>query len=131
MRPLSLTLRFIGVVQLVLGLLFVIAPQSYANIFDLAEAPGWAYWLIAMMGARFLGYAYGMFVAAREPQKHTTWIVTMIGIQAIDWVGTIYHLAAGSVTLGQVTTAAFLPVVFIILLVMFFPRERSATIQPQ
>jgi hypothetical protein len=67
-----------------------------------------------------------MFVAARDPQRHTTWIATMIGIQAIDWIGTLYHLLSGSVTISQVTTAAFLPVLFIVVLVMYFPRGRMS-----
>ena len=43
----------------------------------------------------------------------------MIGIQAVDWIGTIAYLVTGAVTITQVTTAAFLPVVFIVILGRF------------
>ncbi len=131
MRPLQITLVVIGVFQLVLGVLFVAAPAFAASMFDLTPAaPDWANWLFAMMGARFGGFAYGMFVAARDPRRHVGWIDAMIGIQLVDWVATIGALIAGSVTLGQVTTASFMPVVFIAALVWFHPRRRAAAAVP-
>lgn len=115
------TLIFIGIVQLVLGLAFLI-PGGFQNAMGLETAPGWVNWILVMFGGRALGYAYGMFVAAADPLRNREWIVTMIGIQAIDWVGTIAYLLAGTVTLAQVTTAAFLPVVFIAVLLRNLPQ---------
>jgi hypothetical protein len=125
-RPLKITLAVIGTFQLVLGLVFLIAPARAAAALGLTPvAPGWANWLFAMMAARFLGYAYGMFVAARHPERATAWIDMMIVIQAIDWIGTIAYLVAGDVTLRQVTTAAFMPVMFVGALLWFHPRRHS------
>ncbi len=131
MRPLQITLVVIGLFQLVLGVLFVAAPAFAASLFDLTPAaPDWANWLFAMMGARFGGFAYGMFLAARDPRRHIGWIDAMIGIQVIDWIATIAALAAGSVTIGQVTTASFMPVVFVVALVWFHPRRHPTTAAP-
>jgi 4-hydroxybenzoate polyprenyltransferase len=95
------------------------------------DAPSWVNWLFAMLGARALGFAYGMFVAARDPRRHVTWIRAMIGIQAIDWIGTLAYLAAGAVTISQVTTAAFLPVIFIVTLgrFAFSPDARAVDVK--
>ncbi len=49
----------------------------------------------------------------------------MIGIQAIDWLATLVYLAKDDVTLGQVTTAAFVPVLFVITLVRWRPRTST------
>lgn len=49
-------------------------------------------------------------------------IQAMIAVQAIDWVGTMVYLLAGMVTLSQVATASFLPIVFIAGLVAGYPR---------
>lgn len=126
MRPLKLTLAVIGTFQLVIGLLFLIAPARAAAALDLTPvAPGWVNWLFAMMAARFLGYAYGMLVAARHPERATAWIDTMIVIQAIDWIATIAHLVTGDVTLRQVTTASFMPALFVGALIWFHPRRHS------
>ncbi|MEA2000405.1 MAG: hypothetical protein U9N84_00745 [Actinomycetota bacterium] len=75
-----------------------------------------------MFGARALGFAYGMFHAARNPETHLEWIRAMIGIQAIDWIATIGYLVTGAVTMAQVTTAAFLPILFILILSRNSPR---------
>ncbi|MCA9910444.1 MAG: hypothetical protein KC519_17425, partial [Anaerolineae bacterium] len=116
MRLLRSTLIVIGVVQLMFGLIFILVPGQFATFFNLPTAPEWVNWLFAMMGARFAGYAAGMFLAARDPPKHRSWIPIMIGIQSIDWLATIFYLLNGAVTLAQVTTAAFLPLIFIAVL---------------
>jgi hypothetical protein len=128
MRLLKSTLYVIGTVQAALGLMFLIAPGSAAHLLGFEPAaPGWVNWLFTMMAARFLGYAYGMFKAARSPDQAHSWIDTMIAIQAIDWIATIGYLAAGDVTLRQVSTASFLPAIFIVVLVWFRPRRQLQT----
>ncbi|MFV1969908.1 MAG: hypothetical protein ACC683_02760 [Acidimicrobiia bacterium] len=124
MRLLRSTLIVIGIVQLVLGIVFLV-PGLFASTMGLNEAPGWVNWLFAMFGARALALAYGMFLAARNPGRHVAWVQAMVGIQAIDWIATIAYLAAGTVTLAQVTTAVFLPLVFIAILGRYLARERG------
>jgi hypothetical protein len=124
MRSLRVTLVIVGLFQLVLGALFLSAPGRAASLFGLhPAAPAWANWLLAMMAARFLGYAYGMFAAARAPRVHVGWIDTMIVIQAVDWAATLVYLTSGDLTLRQVSTAAFAPVLFIGALLWFHPRR--------
>lgn len=128
------TLIIIGVIQLVLGIVFLV-PDLFQRLAGLDEAPDWVNWILVMFGARALGFGYGMLVAAREPASHLAWIRAMIGIQAIDWLGTIAYLISGSVTLTQVTTAAFLPVVFVVILVRLYPTAKTSPpqgdVQPQ
>lgn len=123
------TLVLIGVVQVVLGVVLLV-PGLAATLLDLDPAPGWVDWMLVMFGARALGFGYGMVLAARDPAAHPGWIRAMIGIQVIDWVGTIGYLLAGQVTLAQVTTAAFLPVVFVAVLLARFPRQPANSALP-
>lgn len=116
MKVLNFTLRFIGTVQLALGIIFLLFPQQFASFSQLEQLPGWGLWMFTQMGARFIGYGIGMFAAATNPRKYLLWIETMIGIQLIDWIGTMVYLMNGSVTLSQVSTAPFLPILFIIVL---------------
>jgi hypothetical protein len=111
---LRISLVVIAISQLVLGLAFLLAPGPFETLLNLTPAaPAWADWLIAMLGARFLGYAVGMFVAARDPQRHQAWIATMIGIQAVDWAATMAYVVRGQLTFAQVGPAAVLPVFFV------------------
>ncbi|MEK7327001.1 MAG: hypothetical protein AAB217_17295 [Chloroflexota bacterium] len=118
---------FIGVVQLVLGAAFALAPARFGAMLGLPETPTWVYWMFCMFSARALGFAYGMFLAARDPARHIHWIQAMIGVQAIDWLATMYFVLSGVVTLAQVSTASFLPIIFIGMLVVFYPRQQVAT----
>ncbi|MCB2177663.1 MAG: hypothetical protein KQH57_17785 [Actinomycetales bacterium] len=125
-RALRAVVRVVAAFQLVLGAAFLVAPGATASALGLAPAPGWTNWLFAMMAARFLGYGVGMLAVARDPGRHRLWLDTMIGIQVVDWVATAGHLAARDVTFAQVSTAAFLPVVFVaamLALRLRLPRE--------
>lgn len=125
-RPLRFTLVFIGIVQLVLGIAFAFFPAGFSAMLGLTQVPPWAYWMFGMFSARAWGFAYGMFLAARDPERHKTWMQAMIGVQVVDWLGTMYFVLTGAVTLAQVTTASFLPLIFIALLVVFYPRQQAA-----
>ena len=119
-------LGFIGVVQVFFGIMFTFVPNTFAGMVGLEAAPPWALWMFTMFGARAFGFAYGMFVAMRDPARHSTWIRAMIVVQAVDWIGTLVFLLNGSLTLMQVSTATVLPVIFIATLVTQFPRERGS-----
>ena len=125
-RMLRFTLRFIAVVQFVLGAAFLIAPERVASLLGLATTPGWANWMFGMMAARFLAFGYGMLVAARDPAGNLPWVGSMIVVQLIDWGVTFKYLLTGAVTLAQVSSASFLPLVFIALLWWGWPRPSRA-----
>ncbi|MBI3563032.1 MAG: hypothetical protein HY080_15085 [Gammaproteobacteria bacterium] len=122
-RLLRFTLWFIAAVQSLLGVAFLLVPGQTTPLLGLSTAPGWTHWLFGMMAARFLGFGYGMALAARDPLANLAWIKAMMVIQAIDWIVTLYYLSAGAVTLAQVTTASFLPVIFVMLLLVSYPKS--------
>ena len=66
--------------------------------------------MFAMLGARALGFAYGMLIAQRDVVRYASWLVAMIIVQALDWVATLVALTAGKVTLAEVSTTPFLPI---------------------
>jgi hypothetical protein len=123
------TLIAIGLVQIALGVVFLV-PGLFQSLIGLEETPGWVDWMFVMFGARALGFGYGMLVAARNPRENQSWITAMVGVQAIDWLGTAAYLVTGTVTLAQVTTAAFLPIVFIVLLVRNRPAAEPEPVSP-
>jgi hypothetical protein len=127
------TIVLIAVIQIALGAIFIVSPGSFPALLGLPAAPAWTDWLFAMLGARALGFAFGMLVALRDLQRHVSWLMAMVVVQAIDWIGTILAVHAGTVTLAQVSTASFLPILFIVVLGAEVLRLRApaATGQPQ
>ncbi len=122
-RILRITITVIAIVQAILGVVFIAVPAQFAQAQGLADAPAWTRWIFAMFGARALGYAYGLLRARRDPAAHRTWLTTMIAVQAIDWLATIGYVTAGAVTFAQVSTASFLPLLFIAGLMIGLPRR--------
>lgn len=121
-RVLKGTVLFIAVFQFILGAGYLFAPHAFHAAIGLKGLPDWAGWPMAMNGARFLLFGFGMLMVFRNPFANRNWIQAMILVQAIDWVATMYYIFKGVVTFSQVTTAAYLPVIFILLLLATFPR---------
>lgn len=113
------------IVQLVLGVVFTFAPQAFAHALGLPPAPAWTDWMFAQFGARALGFAYGMRLALRDPRANAGWLRAMVLVQAIDWLGTLAALFAGKVTWLQTSTAPFLPVLFVVVLVRELRRQAT------
>jgi hypothetical protein len=120
-------LILIALVQIILGCIFIAAPGAFPAMLALPAAPAWTDWMFSMLGARALGFAFGMLFALRDLHRHASWLGAMILVQAVDWFGTIFALAANKVTLAQVSTAAFLPVLFIGVLAAELLRQRRNT----
>ena len=127
MKPLPVLLRVIGVVQLLFGALFLLAPTYAGDLLGLgASPPPWVPWVLVMTGARFLGFGYGMVVAARDPATHVAWIDAMIVVQIADWLGTLVFLARGDIPMPNVASAVVLPVVFVAGMLWWHPRRAVA-----
>ena len=122
---LRLTIATITFFQLILGFVFLFFPSQFAALVGLDPAPAWVAWMFAMFTARAWGFAAGMVLAFRDPTRHRAWLAIMVGVQAIDWIATVAFLSLHAVTLAQVSTAAFLPVAFIVLLLLTFPRRAA------
>lgn len=119
------TALFIAVVQIILGLGYLLAPAPFHASLGLHGLPDWAGWPMGMSGARFLAFGFGMILVFRNPATHRSWIQAMIFVQAIDWLVTMYYVFSGAVTLAQVSTASFLPLIFILALAVTFPKKTS------
>lgn len=130
---LRITLGVIAAFQIGFGAIFLFAPTVYPDAVGLDPVPAWASWMFALFGARALGFGAGMILAIRDPLGHRSWIAIMIGVQVIDWIATLVAILQGSLTVAQASTAAFMPVLFVIALLLTFPRRadtRATTSQP-
>ncbi|MCA9936129.1 MAG: hypothetical protein H6662_16065 [Ardenticatenaceae bacterium] len=127
---LKVLLRVIGVVQLVLGLLYLFIPMQFlAMMGQSVPQPDIAYPL-GMLAARFLAYGVGMFVIANAPEKNRFWINNMILIQVVDLAVGVFYTATGVVTLAHSGFPMFNATLFIILLTLWRPKADTAVLQP-
>lgn len=126
MKKLQILLIIIGVVQLVLGALFLFAPQAIMGWMGLTVPAADAGYILGMLAARFIAFGLGMFWIARAPEQNLFWINNMILIQAIDLAVGIYYTATGVIDISSSAFAMFNATIFIILLLLWRPKTAGS-----
>lgn len=104
----------IGVVQLVLGALYLFAPQFFIAWQGLSEIGADIGYPLAMLAARFIVYGLGMFVIASDPVRYRIWADGMILIQVIDLAAGVFYTATGVVSIAHSGFPMFNAALFII-----------------
>jgi len=115
----------IALVQFFLGGAYLFAPAAFQASLGLTHLPAWAGWPLGMLGARFFALGFGMILVFLNPWANRGWIQAMIIVQAVDWLVVVANLVSGTVTLSQVAVAPVLPIVFIVCLLVTYPREHA------
>ena len=122
MKRLKVLLHVIGVVQVILGMLYLFVPSQFLTMQGLSAPGADIAYPLGMLAARFLAYGFGMFFIAREPEKNLFWINNMILIQAVDLAVGIFYTASGVVALSHSVFPMFNAILFIILLSLWRPK---------
>ena len=125
MKKLQGLLILIGVVQLILGALYLFAPQFITGMMGLTVPPADTGYMAGMLAARFIAYGLGMFWCARAPEENLFWINNMILIQVIDLAVGVYYTATGVVALSSSAFPMFNATLFIILLWLWRPKSQN------
>ncbi|MBX0329787.1 hypothetical protein K2Z83_19130 [Oscillochloris sp. ZM17-4] len=122
---LNVLLRVIGVVQLVLGLLYLLVPMPFLALMGSSVPQADIAYPLGMLAARFLAYGAGMFFIARAPEQQRFWINNMIMIQALDLAVGLFYTATGAVSLSSSGFPMFNASLFIILLTLWRPQPAT------
>ncbi|OBH29006.1 hypothetical protein A5692_21900 [Mycobacterium sp. E342] len=131
MRFLRASMIVVGIIQLGIGAMYLAAPAAVVVMLGVAPgAPPWVNFVLATAGARFIGYGIGMVAAARSPGRHHLWIDTMIAIQLIDVIATLFYLANGTLPREHHELAVALPLLWVVLLGWASLRVRRASPTP-
>lgn len=125
---LKVLLRVIGVVQLILGLLYLFIPLHFIALQGLSMPGADNAYPLGMLAARFLAYGIGMFFIANTPEKHVFWINNMILIQAADLAAGVFYTVTGVVGLSQSGFPMFNASLFIFLLSLWRPKAVAETV---
>lgn len=93
-------LRVIAFVQMLLGILYLFAPQWLLAQMGHSAAPPDLVYPLGMLAARFVAYGVGLWVASRDIPAHRLWIRLMALIQLIDLGAGVAATATGAVPLS-------------------------------
>ena len=95
---LKVFLMIAGVVQIVLGFLYLIFPHEFLHSMGHTIPMKDINYPLGMLAARFLAYGVGMFVIARNPVEHQFWIKNMVCIQTVDLAVGIFYTLNGTIS---------------------------------
>ena len=97
---LKVFLMVVGVVQIMLGILYLIFPHELLRLMGHTVPMNDINYPLGMLATRFLAYGAGMFVIAKAPDEHRFWILNMVFIQVVDLAVGIFYTLNGTITLS-------------------------------
>jgi len=122
MKALPIILRVIGVIQIVLGLFYLFAPNYLLQAMGHSVPEIDIQYPLAMLASRFLVLGSVMLYIAAAPDRHLLWIKVMIWIQIIDLAAGVLHTGLGHVDVSLSGVAMFNASWMIVLLVLLMPK---------
>lgn len=127
MSKLSWLLRIIAILQLLLGLGFLLLPGPLLQAMGHSPVPEDLQYPLGMLAARFTVYGMILFAVSRKPEEHLLWIDGMIMIQFIDLAVGIFYTLRGVVPLALSWMPMFNASWIIVLLWMWRPINHEQT----
>ena len=126
MNKLSWLLRIVGVIQIVLGILYLFTPGFLLASMGHSIPPMDLDYPLAMLAARFIAYGIAFLLIAPNPGEYRLWINMMILIQGIDLSAGVFYTATGVVNLSVSGFPMFNAVWIILLLLLWRPKPMEA-----
>ncbi len=130
MSRLKILLLLIALSQLVLAVLTLFWPAAFFAWMGLQVPAPDNFYMIGMLGARFLAYGLGMIHLARSDAPSVFWIRNMALVQGIDLAVGLFYVATGVLTIGVAAFPMLNAAAFAILLVMWQPRRGASVSSP-
>lgn len=124
---LKVFLMIVGVVQIVLGILYLIFPHELLHSMGHTIPMDDINYPFGMLAARFLAYGVGMFVIAKAPNENRFWIMNMVFIQLVDLAVGIFYTLNGTITLSLSGFPMFNAMLIASLLWIWRPQRPSTS----
>lgn len=124
---LRILLIIVGVVQIVLGVLYLVFPQEFLHSMGHTLPMDDINYPFGMMAARFLAYGAGMFVIAKAPYEHRFWVINMVFIQIIDLAVGIFYTLNGTISLSLSAFPMFNAMLIASLLWLWRPKQAGTS----
>jgi len=121
MRVLKMALIVFGVIHILLGLAFILAPNQTATMMGFGEIGEPAVYIAAICGVTFIAASVWLIVIARDPLKHITWVKFAILWPLLGIVVQLYLVVQGVVDFGQAGLGIIDDAVFAVVFLAFYP----------
>jgi hypothetical protein len=125
MNKLRILLWIVALSQFVLGALTLFVPGPFFAWMGLTIPPADNQYMLAMLASRFLAYGAGMAFLARASEPDPFWIRNMVLVQAIDFLGGLFYVATGVISIEVAAFPMFNAALFGTLLWIWTPSGNA------
>ena len=125
MKKLNYLLKFIGAIQIILGMAYLFAPALFLHSMGHSIPQPDIYYPLGMLAARFIAYGIALLIISSSPAQHVLWINVMILIQLIDLAVGIFYTSIAVIPLSLSAFPMFNATWIILLLVMWRPENQA------
>jgi len=125
MKKLKWLLRVIGIIQIILGLMYLFAPGFLLQAMGHTVPQADNFYPLAMLAGRFIAFGVAFLVISTNPAKHKLWIQIMVLIQVIDLAAGAFYTAMGIVPLSLSGFPMFNASWMIVLLLLWRPKQSA------
>ncbi len=126
MTKVKVLLWVVGILQLALGLAYLLAPHAMLHWMGHLPVSDDIAYPLGMLSSRFLVYGVLLLVAARSPSEHRLLMLGMVWIQVIDLAAGIYFTLQGVVGIALSGFPMFNATVIALLLGLWMPKHAMA-----
>jgi hypothetical protein len=93
-RLLRVAVAIMVIVHAVMGVILIGFPSVFAGMHSVNAVSGWTKWVLALLGARALAFAFGMLLALRDPDRHRSWLIATV-LSSMSTVGKAWRRRCG------------------------------------
>jgi hypothetical protein len=126
MKKMSWLLRVVGMIQIVLGTFYMLAPNIILQFMGHTLPNDDLHYPLAMLASRFVAYGIALLFISANPQQHRLWIYVMVLIQVMDLGAGAFYTSVGTVDLAISGFPMFNAAWISILLLLWMPRSEKA-----
>jgi len=118
-------LRIIGAIQIILGVMYLLAPGFLLQSMGHSVPNPDVYYPLGMLASRFIAYGIAFIYISSDPLKHKLWVTIMILIQAIDLGAGVFYTAMGIVPISLSGFPIFNAIWMMALLYFWQPKQTA------
>jgi hypothetical protein len=101
MKGLKIALITYAAIQIVQGLILIIAPQWGGDILGFEKGPAYVQNYLALLGISAIVVGVFLMIAARDPMRNLLWVKYIIVLAVLMLAGNLYSVIRDFVTFSQ------------------------------
>ena len=124
-KGLKIVLIIFGVVEILLGLMMIVAPEQAADMAGISDVSDYLRYTMASLGVCLIAPSVFLIVAAGDPLRHINWVKFAILWCILGVAAGLYAFFQGFVTFEQAGMQIIMDAVFAVAFLALYPYGKA------